>query len=111
MLLGNSSRFAYPVRLEYLVDRRKCMENITKNVLKRPKKVMSEMFRFLQILIRFDHKLREHLTKSWDNFDLPAPLLRDGVGSLHRMQWWNKYSTGWEPLSGGQEWLRISVDL
>ena len=40
----------------------------------RPKKVLSEMFRCLQILIRLDHKLREHITKSWDNFDLPATV-------------------------------------
>ena len=45
----------------------------------RPKKVLSEMFRFLQILICLDHKLREHLTKLWGNFDLPAPMLRDSV--------------------------------
>ena len=48
----------------------------------RPKKVLSEMFRFLQILIRLDHKLREHITKSCDNFDLPAPMLRDSVVCL-----------------------------
>ena len=38
-----------------------------------------EMFQFLQILIRLDHKLREHITKSCDNFDLPAPMHRDSV--------------------------------
>ena len=48
----------------------------------RPKKVFSEMFQFLHILICLDHKLRKHLTKLWDNFDLLAPLLRDSVDSL-----------------------------
>ena len=43
----------------------------------RHKKVLSEMF--FQILICLDHKLREHITKSWDNLDLPAPMLRDSV--------------------------------
>ena len=44
-----------------------------------PQKVLSEIYLFLHILIRLDHKLREHLTNLWDNFDLLAPLLRDGV--------------------------------
>ena len=45
----------------------------------RPKKVLSEMFSFLHVLIRLDHKLRNHLTKSWGNFDSVAPLLRESV--------------------------------
>ena len=45
-----------------------------------PKKCSVTFFRFLQILIRLDHKLREHITKLCANFDLPAPMLRDSVG-------------------------------
>ena len=66
----------------------------------RPKKVLSEMFRFLQILVPLDHKFREHLTKSWGNFDLPALMLRDSVSYdmvyykaldiNFRMTWTNK---------------------
>ena len=48
----------------------------------RPKKVLSEMFQFLQILIRLDHKLREHLTKLWANFDLHGPMLSDSVQTV-----------------------------
>ena len=52
---------------------------MSRKVYVRPKKGLSERFRFLQILICLDHKLREHITKSWDSFDLPAPMLRDSV--------------------------------
>ena len=52
---------------------------MSQKVYVRAEKVLSEMFPFLQILIRLDHNLREHLTKLWDNFDLPAPMLRESV--------------------------------
>ena len=37
------------------------------------KKGLIEIFRFLHSLIRIHHKLREHITKVWANFDSLAP--------------------------------------
>ena len=46
------------------------------------------MFKFLQILIPLDHKLREHITKLWGNFDLPAPsCIVLGGGTIMTQCW------------------------
>ena len=45
----------------------------------RPKKQVSEIFRFLHSLISLGHKLKEHPSKKLDNFVLVAPMLRDSV--------------------------------
>ena len=62
-----------------------------------PNKVLSEIYIFLHILIRLDHKLREHLTKSWGNFDAVEPLL---MFSSYTVSLTQRREHPWKPSRG-----------